>query len=49
MQEEAGQKGETPDPSGNLEYVKEPKHHAGKPDLKPAPPYMYNTPPFDDK
>ena len=40
--------GEAPD-GGKFEYVSEPEAHAGKPELAPAPPYIHNTPPYDQQ
>lgn len=41
--------GRAPDGAGNFEYVNSPEAHAEKPVLKPAPKYMHNTLPLDEK
>lgn len=39
--------GKTPDGNGKFGYIKEPKAHGDKPQLKPAPSYMHGTPPAE--
>ncbi|MCG3421116.1 MULTISPECIES: manganese catalase family protein [Oceanobacillus] len=40
---------QAPDGAANFEYVSKPVSHGEKPVLNPAPSYMHNTPPNEDK